>query len=282
VLKTPWRSFKTATWLGWQIESNWTQPLLFALYSIVKPLAVAGILVVLYGLVTGGNFSSPMFAYMYLGNAFYTYVGAVMTGMAYAAAEDRERYQTLRSIYVAPVDIRFYLAGRGVARFVTASVSVAITIAVGILFLHLPIRFWAVQWPLFLITLATGVVMLAMMGLMLSGFALLLPETSWSVGDGVAGALYLFSGAIFPIDVLPRVLRPIGFAMPTTYWLELLRRSLMGSAPGIETFPRLSDLDLLGILVSLTLLLSATALVIFRSCDNMARERGLIDRTSGH
>ena len=282
MLKTPWRSFKTATWLGWQIESNWTQPLLFALYSIVKPLAVAGILVVLYGLVTGGNFSSPMFAYMYLGNAFYTYVGAVMTGMAYAAAEDRERYQTLRSIYVAPVDIRFYLAGRGVARFVTASVSVAITIAVGILFLHLPIRFWAVQWPLFLITLATGVVMLAMMGLMLSGFALLLPETSWSVGDGVAGALYLFSGAIFPIDVLPRVLRPIGFAMPTTYWLELLRRSLMGSAPGIETFPRLSDLDLLGILVSLTLLLSATALVIFRSCDNMARERGLIDRTSGH
>jgi len=282
VLETPWRSFKTATWLGWQIESNWTQPLLFALYSIVKPLAVAGILIVLYGLVTGGNFSSPMFAYMYLGNAFYMYVGAVMTGMAYAASEDRERYQTLRSIYVAPVDIRFYLAGRGVARFVTASVSVAITIAVGILFLHVPVRFWAVQWPLFFITLATGVVMLAMMGLLLSGFALLLPETGWSVGEGVAGALYLFSGAIFPIDVLPRVLRPIGFAMPITYWLELLRRSLMGSAPGIETFPRLGDLDLLGILVSLTLSLSATALIIFRSCDNTARERGLIDRTSGH
>jgi ABC-2 type transport system permease protein len=70
--------------------------------------------------------------------------------------------------------------------------------------------------------------------------------------------------------------------MPITYWLELLRRSLMGSAPEIETFPRLTDLDLLGILVSLTLLLSATALVIFRSCDNLARERGLIDRTSGH
>jgi ABC-2 type transport system permease protein len=282
VLKTPWRSFKTAAWLGWQIESNWTQPLLFALYSIVKPLAVAGILVVLYGLVSGGNYSSPMFAYMYIGNAFYAYVGAVMTGMAYAAAEDRERYQTLRSIYVAPVDIRFYLAGRGVARFVTASVSVAITIGVGILFLHVPVRLSAVEWPLFLITLAAGVVMLAMMGLLLSGFALLLPETGWSVGEGVAGVLYLFSGAIFPIDVLPRALRPIGFAMPVTYWLELLRRSLMGSAPGIETFPRLSDLDLLGILVSLTLLLSAAALVIFRSCDNIARERGLIDRTSGH
>ena len=29
------RSFKVATWLGWQIESNWTDPFLFAVYSIV-------------------------------------------------------------------------------------------------------------------------------------------------------------------------------------------------------------------------------------------------------
>ena len=33
------RSFRVATWLGWQIESNWTDPFLFAIYSIVKPVA---------------------------------------------------------------------------------------------------------------------------------------------------------------------------------------------------------------------------------------------------
>ena len=96
---------------------------------------------VLYAIVTRGNFSSPVFVYMYLGNAFYTYVGAVMTGMAFAVVDDRERYQTLRSIYVAPVDIRWYLAGRGVARFILGSVSVAITIALGVFFLHVPIHF---------------------------------------------------------------------------------------------------------------------------------------------
>jgi ABC-2 type transport system permease protein len=87
-----WRSFRTASWLGWQIESNWTRPLLFALYSIVKPLALAGILVVLYATITRGNFTSPVFACMYLGNAFYMYVGAVMTGMAWAVIDARERY----------------------------------------------------------------------------------------------------------------------------------------------------------------------------------------------
>jgi ABC-2 type transport system permease protein len=276
-----WRSFRTAAWLGWQIESNWTRPLLFALYSIVKPLALAGILVVLYATITRGNFSSPIFVCMYLGNAFYMYVGAVMTGMAFAVIDDRERYQTLRSIYVAPVDIRWYLTGRGVARFVLGSVSVVITIAFGVIFLHLPLHVLGINWVLFLTTLATGIVMLAMMGLLLAGIVLILPHQSWSIGEAVAGALYLFSGAIFPLNVLPRVLRPIGFAMPLTYWLELLRRSLVGSvALAFPTLSAWSDLDLLGILVGLTLLFGSSALLIFGWCDAIARERGLIDRTT--
>ncbi len=43
-----------------------------------------------------------------------------------------------------------------------------------------------------------------MMGLLLAGVVLILTHQSWFVGDGVAGALYLFSGAIFPLEVLPR------------------------------------------------------------------------------
>ena len=86
-----WRSFRTAAWLGWQIESNWADPFLFAVYSIVKPLAAAGILVVMYSIVMGGDFASPLFSDIYLGNAFYMYVGGVMTGIAYAVIDDRER-----------------------------------------------------------------------------------------------------------------------------------------------------------------------------------------------
>jgi hypothetical protein len=54
-----WRSFRMAAWLGWQIESNWTDPFLFAVYSIIKPLAGAAILVVMYGIITKGNFEDP-------------------------------------------------------------------------------------------------------------------------------------------------------------------------------------------------------------------------------
>jgi ABC-2 type transport system permease protein len=278
-----WRSLRAATWLGWQIESNWTDPFLFAVYSIVKPLTSAGILVVMYGIVTGGNFAASAFSYMYLGNAFYMYVGAVMTGMSHAVIDDRERYRTLRSVWVAPVDIPMYLIGRGVARFLTASLSVLITVVFGVMFLHVAVDPLAVRWPLFLTTLSVGIVMLAMMGLLLTGIVLVITHQSWVVGDAVAGALYLFSGAIFPLEVLPRYLRPLGLLMPVTYWLELVRRSLVGHvAAEFPTFAGVGDLQLLGILVVLTFALGVTALVVFALCDWNARERGLIDRTTNY
>ena len=278
-----WRSFRTAAWLGWQIEANWADPFVFAVYSVVKPLALAGILVVMFGTVTDGNFGSPMFTYVYLGNAFYLYVGAVMSGMAYAVLDDRERYRMLKTIYVAPVDIRLYLIGRGVARFATGSLSVLITVLVGVFFFEVSVDPATVDWPLFAAALGVGAVMLAMLGLLLAGIVLLLGHLSWSLGDAVAGSLFLFSGAIFPLDVLPAVLRPIGYAMPVTYWLELVRRVL--ARPVAHAFPTLSsvnDYQLLGILVALTLALAATVFVVFSACDTAARERGLIDRTNNY
>ena len=167
------RSFKIATWLGWQIESNWTDPFLFAVYSIVKPLASAGILVVMYSIITGGNFNTPIFPYIYFGNAFYIYVGAVMAGISWAVIDDREHYKTLKYMYIAPIHIPFYWLGRGVARFLTGSVAVLITISFGVLLLHVPLDLAKVDWPLFIISLVIGIIMLSMLGLILASITLL-------------------------------------------------------------------------------------------------------------
>jgi len=272
-----------ATWLGWQIESNWADPFLFAIYSIIKPLSGAAILVVMYGIIAKGNFSNPLFPYIYLGNAFYIYAGSMMTGVSWAVIDDREHYKTLKYMYIAPIRIPVYLLGRGVARFITGSFSVVITVLGGVLFLHLPFDVTAANWPLFFLSLFIGVVMLAMMGLLLGSVSLMLAHHVGFIGDAVAGALYIFSGAIFPLDVLPAWLRPIGFAMPITYWLELVRRSLIGNVA--QAFPTLSGFSngqLLGILVGLSLLFGIVSIIAFRYCDRVARERGLIDRTSNY
>lgn len=278
-----WRSFRIAIWLGWQIESNWTDPLLFAIYSMLKPLASAALLVVMYGVITNGQFENPVFPYIYLGNAFYIYVGAVMTGVSWAVIDDREHYRTLKYIYVAPIRLPAYWLGRGVAKFLTGSFAVLITMAVGVLFLHVPFRPAQVDWPLFLLSLTLGVVMLALMGLVLASISLMIAHHFFLIGEAVAGALYLLSGAIFPLEVLPPWLRPLGFAMPITYWLELIRRSLLGNlARGFPTLSSFSNGQLLGILAGLSLLFGLLAVVIYRLCDRQAREKGLIDQTTNY
>ena len=277
------RSFRIAAWLGWQIESNWTDPFLFAIYSIIKPLAGAAILVVMYSVITSGNFASPIFSYIYLGNAFYIYVGAVMTGISWAVTDDREHYKTLKYMYIAPINIQAYLIGRGVAKFLVGSISVIITIVFGVLFLHVNVNPAAINWPLFPVSLVIGVIMLAMMGLILAGVSLLITQHVSFIGDAVAGALFLFSGAIFPLEVLPFWLRPVGFIMPVTYWLELLRRSLVGHvAEAFPTLQNLSNLQLIAIMLGLTIVFGVISIFLFRFCEHIARERGLIDKVSNY
>jgi len=277
------RSFRMAAWLGWQIESNWTDPFLFAIYSIIKPLAGAAILVVMYSVITSGNFTSPIFSYIYLGNAFYMYVGAVMSGISWAVLDDREHYKTLKYMYVAPINIPAYLIGRGVAKFLVGSISVIITIVFGVLFLHVNVDPAAINWLLFLVSLVIGVVMLAMMGLILAGISLLIVQHVWFIGDAVAGALFLFSGAIFPLEVLPSWLRPVGYIMPVTYWLELLRRSLVGRvAEAFPTLQSLSNLQLIGILLGLTVIFGVSSFFVFRHCEHVAREKGMIDMVTNY
>lgn len=272
------RSFRLAAWLGWQIESNWADPFLFAIYSLVKPVSGAAILVIMYSVITGGDFASPLFPYIYLGNAFYIYVGQVMTGISWAVIDDREHYKTLKYIYVAPINFQTYLLGRGVARFIIASISVFVVIVFGMLFLGLRIDLAAVNWGLFFASLLLGVIMLATLGLILAGMMLLLVHHMWGLGEAVAGALYLFSGAIFPLEVLPPFLRWIGYLMPLTYWLELLRRSLVGSvAEAFPTLSQYSNSQLFGVLIGLTVIFGLLSLIVFRVCEHQARERGVID-----
>ncbi|MEP0805223.1 MAG: ABC transporter permease [Chloroflexota bacterium] len=277
------RSFTMATWLGWQVESNWTDPFLFAIYVIIKPLASAAILVVMYSIITGGNYNSPLFPYIYLGNAFYTYVGAVMAGVSWAVIDDREHYKTLKYMYIAPIKIPFYWLGRGVSRFLIGTVAVIVILTAGVLFLNVPLDLTQVNWGLFLVSLLVGVTMLAMMGLILASITLMVAHHFFLIGEAVAGALYLFSGAIFPLEVLPAWLRPIGYVMPITYWLELMRRSLIGEvAQAFPTLAQYSNLQLLGILLGLTVVFAVVSVFTFRWCDHRARELGLIDMVSNY
>jgi len=104
-MNTFWRTFKVAAWLGWEMDSNWTEPWLFIVYSVVKPVAGAFILVLMYtvfAFLPGNRQDLSAFSYMYVGNSFFIFVGSVLFGTFQVIQSDREWYQTIRYVYMAP------------------------------------------------------------------------------------------------------------------------------------------------------------------------------------
>lgn len=280
---TSLRTFVTAAWLGWQIESNWADPFLFAVYSIARPVASVLILVVMYSVITDGATGEPMFAYIYLGNALYILVGMVITGVSWTVIDDREHYRTNKQLHTTPMDHYAYLMGRGVARLIIGTISVLITILFGIIAFNLPVSLATIHWGLLLLGTALGVISLAALGLMMGSLTMMMARHFWALGEAVAGALYLFTGAIFPLETLPEWLRWVGFGLPVTYWLELARRALLG--PGADGFPTLahfSNGQLLIILTAFAAVLIVASWFVYRWALHQAKEKGLIDMESSY
>ena len=275
-LADAWRSFRTAIGLGWAIESNWSDPFLFAVYTMAKPLAAAGILIVMFQVITQGQ--NPGFLqFLIVGSALWNVVFGVMSGLVQSILEDRERYRMMKYVVVTPTSLFPFLLGRSLARVVVSFVAVVLTMLVGVLFLGVELR----PNLVYLVPATVlGVMAVMALGVFMAGWCLQLRQEAWSYPEAIAGALYLVSGAIFPIDVLPSFLHPVALASPTTWWLEASRRGLLGhGSPGM--LGEISDGAVMLFLVASTAVVIPLALAAFAWFMKRARQSGLLDMTTG-
>jgi ABC-2 type transport system permease protein len=275
-MRRTWGVVRAAAWLGWQIEANWADPILFLAYAIAKPLATTLILFFMAKVVSGGAAGMEAFLFLFIGNTFFLYVSEVLVGISWAVFRDREDFETLKYIYAAPIRFLPYLVGRGVTKIATASLGAAVAILFGRFVLGLPIQMTpGILLPL-LGAVGLGLVPVLFLGIALAGAALVMARHSMNLNEGVSGAFYLLCGAVFPLEVLPGWAERIALALPFTYWLELLRRILTGRGYAAP-LRGLDDAALVSILVAATLVLGVASLLWFAWCERTARARGLID-----
>ena len=204
-LADAWRSFRTAIGLGWAIESNWSDPFLFAVYTMAKPLAAAGILVVMFQVITAGPEHGVPPVPDRRQRALERRLrrdgrpGAVDPRGPRAVPDAEVRRRHAASLFP-------FLLGRSLARVVVSFVAVALTLLVGVVFLGVELRpncphprashACSASWPS------------SALGIFMAGWCLQLRQEAWHYPEAIAGALYLVSGAIFPIDVLPSIASP--------------------------------------------------------------------------
>lgn len=285
------RGFWTAVRLGWRNEANWTDPVLFFIYSVAKPISTTLLLVVMLEVI-GGPGSRDMRAFIVVGSALWSFVTNGITGLAQAVLEDREHYRMLKYLYTSPNAFLVLLLGRGVARIGVGAIGALITLGFGVAVLGVPFDPTAIDWPVLLLVSAFGFSAIVAIGILMAAVCLQTRQESWSYPEAVAGALYLLSGAIFPLAVLPLPAQALGLLTPLTWWVAGTRAALFpGGFDSIggagSTFATLAghpvptSAEILAALLLTGALGTLAAIGVFRVSDRRAKEFGLLDQTTG-
>lgn len=291
----PFRTLAWSAWLGWQIESNWADPRLFLLYLVVKPVCGSMMLVcmfyaVKYAAEASGTatLNSAYLPYIYVSSACYGLVSTVMFGMSYVVISDRESYRMLKYIYISPAHFQVYFVGRGLARGLEGIAGGTITIITGLLIpdIRAQLQPGSVNVPWLLLFLAIGGVMLWSCGMILASAVLNMSRSGMFLSEGIAGVVYFLSGVVFPITVLPGWLQPVGLSLPTTYWLEGMRRSITGPPPAgspqaASPLTAWSNAELALMLAATTAVLVVLSQWFYRSSLRRAWRNGRLEETTG-
>jgi ABC-2 type transport system permease protein len=285
------RGLRAATILGWKTEANWTDPLLFLIYTVAKPLASALLLVVMVDVI-GGAASQELRGFVVVGSAMWAYVVSGIGGMAWTILDDRERYRMLKYVYVSPTDFLVVLLGRGASRIAVGAVGAGITLVFGVIVRGLPFDPAAGDGPRLVVAIIVGTVAVGALGVLLAGVVLQTRQESWQYPEAVAGALFLITGAVFPLAVLPDPVELIGWLMPVTWWVAAVREALFPGGPSsiggdgslwtaVTGTAEPSSAVLLGALLLTGAVGTLAATVLFGISERRAKEQGLLDRTTG-
>jgi ABC-2 type transport system permease protein len=285
------RAFRTAVLLGWQVESNWTDPALFFIYTIARPIASLLLFVVMIQIIGGGT-NEEVRTFVILGSALWAALVAGIAGPSWSVLEDRERYRMLKYLYVSPSAFLVLLVGRGFARLAAGAIGTVIALVFAVVVLGFQLDVSAIDWPLLLATLVLGIPPIVALGILMGAVCLQTRQESWSYPDAFAGSMFLISGVVFPLAVLPDAVEVLGLVNPITWWVAGVRLALVPDGPSSiggegsvwTAVTGSASPDGATIVVALCVtgaLITLAATAIFRASERRARNLGLLDRTTG-
>jgi ABC-2 type transport system permease protein len=137
-----------------------------------------------------------------------------------------------------------------------------------------------------------GLWVIVAIGMLLAAICLQTRQESWSYPEALAGALFLVSGVVFPLAVLPSALQAVGLVTPLTWWIEGVRHAAFPDMPSsvggpgslwtVLTGSAAPDaVTIVGALLATGTLVTLAATGVFRVSERRAKDRGLLDQTTG-
>ena len=264
------RSLVASARLAWAIEGNWAAPVYLAAFLVVRPLAFLGLFLAVLSI--GGTLNVATIGFVVIGQAVFQIVSAALEGPTHALLDDRERYRTIRYIFATPSSLLPVSIGRSLVKASIAGFSAVIVLGV-------PMRAGGPDLLLLAVVLPLGLFSVVGLGIVLGGVCVQLRNDAWAYPQAVSSTVFLLCGAIFPLEVLPGPVQNIAAALPITWWIEGLRRALLGTtSPGI--LGNMPTNELLLILAAGTVVIWLISPRLFVAGIDRAREKGYLDRNT--
>jgi ABC-2 type transport system permease protein len=164
--------------------------------------------------------------YLFLGMLALTLSSAGFWDVAFSLKVELDTGR-LEPTWLTPTRRETFVIGMTLAGILVAVASTVVLVAVGVLIFGAGIApQLAVALPIVALT-AVGVLGI---GYMVGAIVLRMREASFFV-DATDFIFVALSGAAFPILVLPDLVRPIAYLLPTTHALDLIRVSALGTPP---------------------------------------------------
>jgi len=209
--------------------------------------------------------TSDYMSFVLLGSALSSFISAVFWGMGYSMKNDMDA-GVLESNWLCPTSRPLILVGRTLTNLTVTAITSLVMLFVA--------------WWLFGLQISGSILhsiavwLPMLLGLYGFGFAfaalvLVMREANTMV-DVSSFLVQLFSGANFPVSVLPRWLLPISLALPLTYGFDAVRGILLGTR---TLLPVNTEILLLLIFMVLMILFG---LWVFRLLERNVRRRGTL------
>lgn len=216
------------------------------------------------GAVSAGEPGSPMFAL--IGYLVWYYAMQAVEGMSSSLMQEAQT-GTMEQKYLSPTPAGLVLVGNIIGNLIINTGIVAVVGAVLILVFQIHYVFT----PTILLVLVLTLVGIYGFGFMLAGFTLVFKQIG-PMATLLQYAFMFLNGSLLPVERLPDVVQYVGYSLPSTHGIILLRRLMID---GQTLSDLLADASLATLCVHSAIYL-ALGVGVYLVCQRQARIKGLL------
>ena len=228
-LKAAWAVARKELQIARRYPLNLVNEVLQPLYQFLLPSLLLGLTFYVGGRAVGLEATTgtdDLAGYLFLGTVVGGLVGAAFWDMAFGLKREMDA-GTLEPTWLTPTRPDTAVLGRAISGGILSAIASVILVALGAVVFGADL---AAGMLAGLPALVLASISMIGIGYLVASAVLMIREPNFMV-DATNFIFAMLSGVAFPITVLPPVIQPFCYLLPTTYAIDLLRYYALGTIP---------------------------------------------------